>query len=231
MKRILLVSIAGAMLASVLSAEPVCVQDTLENYITNNVVCTIGDKIFSNWGYSSATTTAAQVNVVPTPGPTPNLDPAVQFSSGAWNAFPGQTKDATIFFTVAAPAGIMLIEDAGVVVAGSVTGTGTGTVDEHMLNPNTNADIPGSPLHAAVTVGPTNPHVDFVSAGGVPMTSLNVQTFVHVSAGSGSHTTISAITEDFSQITAAPEPVETLLIGSGILALGLVWRKRTSHQS
>ena len=225
MKRILLVPIAMAFVA-IGNASPICVQDTLANYIANNTACTIGDKLFTNWGYSSATTSATSITVVPQPGPNGGItDPGVLFSSGAWNAFPGETKDATITFTVSAPSGFH-IEGAGLTIAGSVTGTGTGTVNEHLLNGVT--DIPGSP-NLTTEPSPVSAGFDFVVAGGTPMDTLNIQTLIHVSAAAGSHTTISAITEDFSQIQTVPEPAEAMLIGSGLLLFGFVWRKRSGR--
>jgi hypothetical protein len=214
------------MLASIANASTACTQAGLDFYIANYMAgCTIGDKLFSNWFYDGGgISNASDVTVTPIPGPNGgNTDPGIQFSTGAWQAFPGQTNDFVLSYTVAAPPG-MLIDDAGLAITGGIAGppgSGVGTVNEHLNNPV--IDISGSPLVAAVP-SPDHAHLDFSS----PVQSLNVVNNIHLQSTLG-HPTISAINEDFSQIQSAPEPVGTLLIGSGILVFGLKWRKRSGQ--
>jgi hypothetical protein len=215
------------------NASPVCIDNnTLDQYIALGAGgCTIGDKLFSNFGYSaSAVNTgapaASQISVVGIPGPGGGvINPGIQFSSGSWLVFANQTIDATITYTVSAPSGF-LIEDADLTMAGRVqSGTGVGSVTESLFN---GGPIPGSPLVTNIA-GAGNAHLDFVGAGGSDVSTLNISTAVHVQANVPGRVTISSITENFSELQSVPEPVETLLIGSGFLMLGLLWRERIAR--
>jgi hypothetical protein len=70
---------------------------------------------------------------------------------------------------------------------------------------------------------------NFVAAGGTNLSTLNVSTAVHVQANTPGRVTISAVQENFSELALVPEPMQSLLMGSGLLMLGLMWRKRATR--
>jgi len=218
MKRVLvqLALIAAATLTA--HADPIlCDAQTWQFYITNyaSTGCLVGDKLFTNFAITG-NVSAGIINVQPQ---NDSNGEGLFISSGGWFAFPGQTKNTTLSYTVSAPG--PFISGAYEHMAANIpSGTGSITVDEHIKQGA--VDIPGSPLSLAFPAPTTQGPVAFSTT----YTSLNVDTVIAVHSNTpNGQATLSQITEQFQQI-AAPEPVQSVLIGSGFLLLGLVSRKR-----
>ena len=223
MKKIVLLATLAVALASMASASQLCTgvgTTTLADLIAMNTTgstCQIGDKLFSNFGLiSTALTTAFAVPasaIIVTPDSTDPYNPGLIFSSAGWNTTNSAQVDSKISFTVTVIPGGHLIDDAGLtLISGSESGLGSGGITE---------TLKGMGLQMQVdTFATPSSHVSFA-----PTTSLSVVKDLLVTTGpsaSGGFAQITQFEESFSEI---PEPVGTILIGSGLLALG-VWRRR-----
>jgi hypothetical protein len=210
-----------ALVAAVANATPLCTSDTWQNYINNfQAGCLVGDKLFSNFGISASNVPASNINVSPDIGV--GFE-GLFFSSGSYLAFANGTKDSTLTYTVSAPG--QIISSSTLTMAGRITsGTGVITVTEDLQQGV--VDIPGSPISVSAA-GSGAATLDFVGAGGTLQTVLNVSTQIHVHANASSTATLSQITETFTQL--APEPLQSVMVGSGIILLSLVSRKRRNR--
>jgi hypothetical protein len=235
------VPLAVLFLGSAAFASTLCVQSTLDTYITNYAglgnACSIGDKLFYNFGYSSslnnaAPPTASDVQIAPDPGDGITR-PGILFSVGGFLAFPGDILDATITYSVASVSGIALIQSYDLSIAGSHTaqpvGTGFGTVTESFSN-----NPSGTPL--VTSVGPLAANVLSASQPFLPrVSSVNVTTAIHLESPEIFRpfdlVTISAIQEHFGELSSVPEPYSAGLIGTGLLLFGLRLRKQRSRGS
>src|SRR5262249_13784650 len=223
MTRVLLKLALVATATVAAHADPIlCDLQTWQYYIDNYAAtgCFVGDKLFSNFNISNSNVSASNITAQPQQD---SQGEGLFFSSVVWFAFPGQTKTSTLTYTVAAP-GPFISGAYEHMVANIASGTGTITVDEDLRQGIT--DIPGSPMSLAFSAGPPfTKTLDFVAAGGTLQTSLNIETDILVHSNNPGQATLSQITEQFTQVSA-PEPVQSFLIGSGFLLLGLVSRKR-----
>jgi hypothetical protein len=217
------------MLGASAFAAPLCVVDgTLQSYITGNDTfanaCQIGDKLF--WGFTLTPgpssqgfePSAASIQVQPLPGDgLTNI--GISFNSGGWIADPGFPIDSVIGFHVAALSGAPVIHDAALIVTGALSGVGTANVTE-TLSPAVGGIPHSSPLFAQLP-GPVSDHIDF---SGTLQSTFFVQDEIFLTANTG-NAHISIIENDFSELTT-PEPLISGLVGSGLLLLGLIGRKR-----
>ena len=176
---------------------------------TSGFSCTVGDKTFSNFSFSSGTgLTASQFTVGPdTIAPSGEL--GLIFSTGALSVVGSGTEDATIDFTVTTSGA--LINDARLAIAGAVTGSGSATVGETL-----------SPSDLTLTASLPSDPVDQISFS--PTDSVGVLKDAEVIGFTGT-TSISAIENDFSQI-AVPEPASLTLLGTMLVGFGLFGRRR-----
>jgi hypothetical protein len=228
MKRVFLIPIVLSILAGCATANPACIDgNSLQQYITsyNSLAnaCSIGDKLFFGFTYTSSATGGATAvpassihvaSVLSDP-----LDPGIQFQIGGYFAGALQSRDGTIGYSVVTDDSSELIDDADLTIVGSITrGTGSLTGTEHLYFPGTSTDIdPGSPI---VDIYPVSSftHINFVDFGGPLVRGLDILTAIHVAADAGSFATMSAVEEHFSQ-EIVPEPYGILLVGSGLLCV------------
>ena len=226
MKKVLLLLIVSTVFMGLASANQLCVNDnSLQQYITsyNSLAnaCQIADKIF--WGFSltggpsasGGEPSASQIQVqdVPFDGVS---NVGIIFNSGGWITSFGTTLDSIISYHVATASGFPAIKDATLTITGTLTGAGgSGTVTESLV-----------PVAAGSPIVTTLPSPVSVNITFVPVSSFTVTDEVKVVGGVGftdfSH--ISIVENDFSQVI--PEPYGFALMGSGLVALGLVRRRR-----
>ena len=202
-----------------------CSSGTLADYIALGTAgCTIGDKTFSDFGYSKAGTfpiPAADIGVTPCPSAncTHSGIPAGEegfLFSASWQVVAGQTLDSTIGYTVTSTS---LIVDAFLSAAGlgptNPSASGFVSIAETLSN-TTNALGVGTPNTG---LGST----DSLTFPGVK--SLDVIKDIALT-GATSGARVSVVANAFSQMPKVPEPASMLLFGSGLLALGGYVRRR-----
>jgi hypothetical protein len=212
---------------SAASAAPLCVAGgTMASYKSlGSGGCTIGNALFSNFIYlSTASGTGAVVPdtaVFLTPaGDT--FNPGIVFSTTGWTIPSGSLTDdslvdSTIKFTVSILDGTSTLEDGTLTLSSyAVSGTGFADITETIK--------PSSIQLQVDSGGPFVSHLYFPPTNSV---SVLKDLVVAVPQGSTGTASISMFEEDFSE---APEPVSTVLIGSGLLGLGL-WRRRAVRRA
>ena len=234
MKSSVLLATTLVAFAGIASAAPLCtgIGSTMADYLAlGSGGCTIGDKLFSNFTFNvtffgtGADVPAADVSLAPVGAGTSN--PGILFSSNAV-LVPGADPSALSYvdlgigFTVSTVDGRNLIEDATLTLSSfAVSGTGRANIGETVT--------PGSDPALLLAVDSSGPFVDHTLF--TPTNTVSVLKDVIVSVlpsetvGSGT-AQIFSFQENFSQI---PEPIGSVLIGSGLLALG-IWRRRVSRR-
>ena len=236
MRRTLLICLALAVLASIASANPLCTSDTMANYISQYTSiangCQVGDKLFYNFGYSptgsgATAPTSSQVTIVG--DPTNAYEPGLIFTSNGWSVSGTSTIssplyiDSTIFFTVAVVGLQPLIVDASLDFNNnfSVSGQGVADIGETVT-------FDGGTSSTGLEVDSANgPFTDVKSFAPVSFVRVQKDLLVIVPQGINPATgtaTITQFREGFSE--SAPEPVSTLLIGSGLVGLAFLRRRR-----
>jgi hypothetical protein len=237
----LLVLLAGMLVAfvGVASAIPLCTSigvespATVADYValgsynpqTGTGGCQVGDKIFSDFIYDSTSNIlngavpAGNVNV--TLDTSNAYNPGLIFSSIGW-VVPAASStplsvDSSVSFIVTVLTGGHLIDDASLtLVSSTFSGSGSGSITETLA----------SGLQLVVRTGGQNvSHVSFAPASSLSVTKDLLITVPGISPDRPSGSAqIFSFEENFSEI---PEPAGSVLIGSGLLALGF-WRHRAS---
>lgn len=191
--------------------------------------CTIGDKTFSNFSYTSSTgsLTASSFllesvdNAVGTP-PLYGFEFAGLGLSGS--------ADISIGWTVMVTNGSPLITSLHSQQVGGTTGTGTATIDEfYCLNASTVVGCKAPGVLNTIQSAGTNVIVNDATFAGV--SELSVKKDIQVSTGTNGTAQLSAFSNDVDQTSPSgvPEPatISYLLGGAGLLALGWLRRKST----
>jgi len=214
------------LMCSIGSAAPVaCVPAFYDTYTAKGFSCTIDDKLFSNFGYSSVGAGGLPPNGIPKEGVTvtPNIS-ALNFGfdfNAPWIAGPGQQLDSVISFAATTQSGKPLIIDDTLFTVGGFSGTGSARVDETVCLGAASPPCPG---------GTRDKHVFTSSLTGTKL--VDNQTFpaqttvfmakdILVTGGNGT-ANISLVTNTVSQV---PEPATFMLIGSALVGLGVLRRK------
>jgi len=184
--------------------------------------CYINDKLFSGFEVTgdlhSSDFTIAQIF------DNPPAEIGFQWQLSL-SAGPGQHFDVSLSYIVATLSGLPLIDDADLVIAGSYTYPGFATVGENVCPGYNYIGGCSPPLYMNAYFGPvtqqTSDHVDFA-----PVSVVAIEKDIAVNGGADGFADLSLLTQTVSQ-TGIPEPLSLLLMGSGLLALGVI-RKRKS---
>jgi hypothetical protein len=239
MKRTLLSCAAVAILASVVYANPLCTSNTIAyymaNYVDQTTACQVGDKLFFGFNYSG---TAAGGAVAPTSSevtvngdPSNPQEPGLLFSSTGWTVSGTATLlnplyiDSNITFTAAVASSLPLIIDASLDFSGqfSTTGQGVANIGETVLLGSGTGSIA---LAVDSNAGPFTDVKSFAPVSFVHVSKDLIVTVPRPFTGSNTGSaTITSLREGFSEQTA-PEPLSAVLFGSGLVALGLIRRRR-----
>jgi len=206
------VSLAGLVTTS---------SENLATLIANGDSIQVGDKLFSNFAYSSTGNMPASsgVNVNPFTDASGNF--GLGFQGAFLDAIGGGSSTASITYTVTVLDPNLQISDAHLSGNPAVlpdAGTGTMDVTETSTAPGSltifDHNPGGNRLTDSLVFGSTHP-------------SLTVTTNIVGAAGTGV-ATLSLIDETFSQTRVVPEPASLVLWGLGGLAL-FGWRGRRRH--
>jgi hypothetical protein len=231
MKLIVLLATVLVGGACVASAAPLCVSGaTMASYQALGAGgCTIGNLLFSNFIYGgtsfgTASVPNTDVFLTPVDAGTFYPGPGIVFSSSGWS-LPAASPttfmfiDSTIRFNVSAlPGSGVLIDDGSLALLSPVaTGTGQGGVTEIISPAGIKLEVDANGLLVSQKV--------FAPTASVSVLKDLLIAVPQGAAGSGS-VQITSFAENFSEV---PEPVGTVLIGSGLLALG-IWRRRASRR-
>lgn len=234
MKRsVLLATILIVMCAGLASAIPTCVSGgTLASYEGLTSGCIYDNNLlFSNFVYGNTFAgngaAVSNASVILTLVGAGSYNRGIVFSTTAdstgWSVQvnePGGLSfvDSSIQFTVTELSGGMLEDGTLSLLSFATGGSGRATIGE-TINPG------GVPPGLQYTVKGTGPLVMHEIYPASTLVSVLKDIQVRVPNGGTGSATISSFEEDFSQM---PEPVGSVLIGSGLLALG-IWRRRVSR--
>jgi len=164
---------------------------------------------FSNFGYSSTASGTAVAFPATSVGVLPfTLGNETGFTlTAGWSVVSNGILDIALSYTVTAPQG-ELLNDATLIMAGSVTGTGAASVGETLVNTATGALI--GTLTASLPGAPA----DTINFAGVQ--SITVLKDIILNAGTDGTASISIVSQGFSSTGRVPEPTSMALLGIGM---------------
>jgi hypothetical protein len=233
MRRILFVLAAAIGLANFAMANPLCVSGQTvayyeANYTTLTNACQVGDKLFYGFNYTSigqngaATVPNSAVTVIADPS-NPN-EPGLIFQ-GSWSvsatspAAAQILQDSNLQFSVSVIGGLALIQDASLNFAGTASSLG-GAIAQIAETVILNGGTTSATLKVDTLNGPFRQTVGFAPQSTVRVTK---DMFLAIPAGQTGSAQVTQFREGFSEI---PEPLTTVLLGSGLVGLGFLRRRR-----
>lgn len=226
------------ILSSKISAAP-CMADTLDKYIVMGFKCTVEDKLFSKFNYSSTATNAGMamagppvnmIQVAPVtvpPGQPPSFNPGLAFSSAVWSVLANQSIDSVIDYAVTVLPQGAKIKDASLDLLGFRTNDGAIKDDERVVSAGLNLT-----LHTFWSIQNNMEQKKLHDESQfMPTTFVDVENRFRLAGGMMGTAQISSIENRFSEdpqnLAPIPEPSTVLLFSTGILGLfGYSWYRR-----
>ncbi len=218
---------AGVLVAATSAmAAPVCVAGTYASYELLTTGCMINNLLFSNFqdlesaSGSAVALTAAAISVTPDSF---SLDEGLQFSA-PWAVGSQSSLDSNLQFTVQTVNGLNTLDDISLSFNGAPVGSGTsGVAETYCVGSAAGVGHCSTPIQTiSVSGGNSGPITQFYST----TNALSVAKDISVTSGTGGSASISLVDNNYSQTGVVPEPISFVLLGSGLLAIGLL-RKRT----
>jgi hypothetical protein len=236
MKKLLGLAVLIFALPLAVMAEPVspspCESAALSTYVTQGFSCTIGDKVFSNFTYrdnaSNGAPGVSDTDVIVAPLVDQALNPGLQFQGNWLATAAGQSNDILIGFTVQVLPGGGAIEDASLSIPGSSSlGGGTVIVGETLWLGCTGPCNTSTELAAWNYPGTSNDQL-FDHTTFAPVMVVTVQKDISLfasNAGEVNYAALSIVNQNFSEVPV-PEPATLTLLGTGLIGLGGMVRRR-----
>ena len=240
MRRLLLSCVGLMAMAGALSANPLCTANSMAYYMANytdaNTACQVGDKLFFGFNYSvtaRGTTGPTNTQVTVTGDSSNPNEPGLVFASSGWSVSGNATLlnplyiDSNITFTVAVVGLQPLMVGATLDMLGHYTvgGQGVANIGETVLINGGSSGSVG--LAVDSNAGPYTDSKSFAPASFVRVSKDLIVTVPRPLTGTNSGSaSISQFREGFSELTSTPEPLTFTLLGSGLIGLAMVRRRR-----
>jgi hypothetical protein len=198
----------------------------------------VGDKFFNNWGGYTSTQSGTGLSVPAgditiTGIAAGTLNPGIQYNSADWTLTGVGTQDTNFNYTVSVRGSSNLIHDVSETLSQGTVGAGNGsniTITEGVA---TGPPPGGSPLtNPALVVNQVNTAGSFTNVLFDQqlinsVTSAYVAKDIGLKNTDGGTTAFSVLQQNFSQITAIPEPSTMAIAGLGALGfIGYGLRRR-----
>ena len=213
-----------ALLLTLVSTLPAfgtaCITNTDDHYL--GISCGIGDMTFQNFSYSTAGTTPMSPTEI-------TVNPiATQYSDGLlfnapWGVQSNQTQDSLIGFTVTAPTKEITALSLYMFGAGTI-GSGQVSIAETYCAGDTFADMCANGTEGTLmTLLNSNTSILHASVSFAGVKVVDVMKDIELLGGaSGSASLLSGAENAF----AIPEPGSIFLVGTGVVGLGGVLRRK-----
>jgi PEP-CTERM motif len=214
---------------SAIAVAGLCPTTTLDQYLGSGFSCGIDDKTFSSFMYSGTSNPpgfgipAGSVAVSPITSPG---NPGLQFSAG-WFASTSSgilEEDSLLQYAVNVNPGGSPITDVSLSIGGvGFTGTGAVIVDETVCLGAMLPACSGGTVKTLSVFDSNSGSQLFNSITFPGVSEVDVQKDIEVQAGTDGRASVSLVTNQFSEV---PEPGSIILLGSGILGMAGVVRRR-----